>query len=181
MLLLSDSFRDRCHGATVYFDTNVFIHAFSQDDLQALFAELVLEQSTTFTTLSSVEYEFTRGVRSLSELKVRKEFIRGLTYSVLPVGKFLETDKNDVFSMVMSIVLGKKNSQYTDYLLAAALHTYKHIARQYVLSADVKAFPDSIFTTHGVITFMSQGEPVHLHLIGLDEEKYAKVLNGINA
>lgn len=180
MLLLSDKFKEVCQGATIYLDTNAFIHAFDQDDLKVLFGELALNKQVAFVTLSSVEYEFTRGARSLDELQARREFVRSLVYQVMPVGKLLESDKNDAFSVVMSIVLSKKSSQYTDYLLAAALHTYNHVDQQFVLSADLRAFPDNIFTIHGVVTTtLRQGETVHLHLISLDYQKYTQVLGGI--
>jgi predicted nucleic acid-binding protein len=182
MLLLSDSFRSVAERATVYLDTNVFINAFEQDDLQDLLDDLTKNHETAFVTLSSVKYEFTRGARTIEELRMRREFIDNLIHRVMPIGSLIESNKNDAFSVVMSLILSKKNSQYTDYLLAVSLYTYSHIENQYILSTDIKAFPDSVFTICGVVTLNSRnsnGDIVHLHLVKLDLTKYANVLGGI--
>lgn len=180
MLILSNNFKETCHQATIYLDTNVFINAFDQDHILTLIHDYTEQNHTAFVTLSSVEYEFTRGSRTLKELQDRRQFVRDLVHQVLPVGRFLESDKHDVFSAAMSLVLGRKNSQYTDYLLAAALYSYRHLEKQFILSADVKAFPLQLFSVEETVTTVnSQGEIVHLHLIRLDQEKYLKLLGNI--
>lgn len=71
MLLLSNNFEDICQNATVYLDTNIFIYAYEQEKLVELIAKLTAKK-TGFATISSVEYEFTRGSKSLREIKDRK-------------------------------------------------------------------------------------------------------------
>lgn len=87
MLLLSSNFENLCKDATVYLDTNVFVYAFEQSELVDCIAKLI-SNGTALATLSSVEYEFTRGSRSLQEIKDRKEFLRGLVHRVMQVGSF---------------------------------------------------------------------------------------------
>ena len=72
MLLLTEDFKLLCKGAMVYVDTNVFINAQARPELLGLIGELRDDYSTAFITLSSVEYEYTRGSRTLGELKSRK-------------------------------------------------------------------------------------------------------------
>ncbi len=183
MLLLSDDFINICQGATIYLDTNIFIYAQEQEDLLLLFRDLSDNHNTAFLTLSSVEYEYSRGSQSLSELRARREFIHAITRTVMPVGKLLESDKNDVFSAVMSIVVGKKNSDYTDYLLATALHTFNNgIDKQFVLSADARAFPMSLFDISGVVSMsLSKGEVIHLNLIALNKERYGSIMEKVDS
>ena len=122
MLLLSDSFADTCKDGTVYLDTNVFICAQEQLELAEIISNLTSMYKVAFVTLSSVEYEYSRGSQTLEGIKLRRQFVRSIVSNVLPVGRVLEQEKNDIFSAAMSLVVGKKNSQYTDYLLAVALH-----------------------------------------------------------
>jgi predicted nucleic acid-binding protein len=180
MLLLSTDFENLCESATVYLDTNVFIYAFEQPELVELIARLTAS-NTAFATISSVEYEFTRGSQSLQEIRDKREFLRGLVHRVLPVGNLLESDKNDVFSAAMSLVVGKNNSSYTDFLLATVLHSYNRIPeRQYILSADVPAFPQNIFTVEGIMSIrLSKGNIVHLNLISLDKDKYRMIIEKV--
>lgn len=180
MLLLSSNFEDICKGATIYLDTNIFIYAFEQAALVDLIAKLTTD-GLAFATLSSVEYEFTRGSRSLYEIKDRKEFLRGLVHRVLQVGPLLESDKNDAFSAAMSLSVSKKNSAYTDFLLATVLYKYSDgIERQYVLSADTPAFPPSIFEVEGIISIrLDDGKIVHLNLISLDKNKYRSIVTNV--
>jgi hypothetical protein len=177
-LILSSNFSILCRNADIYLDTNVFICAQDQPLVVDLIAQLQKEQSTGFVTLSSVEYEFTRGSHSLEEIKFRREFVRSIVDRVLPVGKLLESDKNDAFSAAMSTVVGSKNSQYTDYLLAVALYVYRNgINKQFVLSADVKAFPMALFDIQGVVTISRKANEItHLHLLSLNNAKYADKL-----
>ncbi len=180
MLLLSTEFEERCKNATVYLDTNAFIYAYEQTELLDLVARLT-ESGTAFATISSVEYEFTRGSRSLQEIKDRRSFIRGLVHRVIPIGPLLESDKNDAFSAAMSLVVGKRDSQYTDYLLAVALHKFSNsIEKQYILSADVAAFPPKIFNIDGVISLrLNDAKLVHVNLISLDIGKYTAIIDKI--
>lgn len=183
MLLLTEDFKLLCKGAMVYVDTNVFINAQARPELLGLIGELRDDYSTAFITLSSVEYEYTRGSRTLGELKSRREFVRELVDTVMPVNRILESDKNDVFSATMSLIVGKKNSDYTDYLLATALHSFNNgIERHFVLSADAKAFPTSLFDICGVITISKNTEEtVHLNLIELNRDKYKSILSKVGA
>jgi hypothetical protein len=178
MLLLSDDFHKLCRGATVYLDTNIFICAQEQTKLAQLIADLQQIHKAACVTLSSVEYEFTRGSQSLEEVKTRRLFVRNLAKVVMPIGKLLENDKNDAFSAAMSLVVGAKNSQYTDYLLAVALHAYRNtIVRQFVLSADARAFPLTLFDIEGSVTVARKNNEVaHLNLVSLNERKYARIL-----
>ncbi|MDB5186986.1 MAG: hypothetical protein JWM07_458 [Candidatus Saccharibacteria bacterium] len=180
MLLLSANFEQFCENATIYLDTNIFLYAFEQSALVDLIAKLTAN-STAFATISSVEYEFTRGSRSLQEIRDRKEFLRGLVHRVMPVGNFLESDKNDAFSAAMSLTVGKKDSQYTDFLLATVLHNYHGgIEKQYILSADIPAFPHQIFTIEGIISIrLKKGDVIHLNLISLDTKKYEGIISKV--
>ena len=178
MLLLSDKFLQLCHGAILYLDTNVFICAEENDKLVELIADLTNTHNTAFVTLQSVEYEFSRGSRSLSEITLRREFVRSLVHTVMSVNPLLDGDRNATFSVAMSLVVGRGNSQYTDFLLAAALHAYdNNIERHFVLSADVKAFPADLCDIEGVVTLnRKNGDIGHLHLISLDQGRYSKIL-----
>lgn len=181
MLLLSDNFYELCNGATVYIDTNIFIYAQEQAALAQLIADLQQKHKTACVTLSSVEYEVTRGSQSLVEVQARRAFVRNLVQRVLPVGQLLENDKNDAFSAAMSLVVGRKDSQYTDYLLAVALHVFGGaLERQFILSADARAFPLELFSIVGVVTLARKNSEVtHLHLIELSQDKYAGILDSL--
>lgn len=179
MLLLSDNLRSLCHKATVYLDTNVFLYASKNQDLLELLNDLANNYETAFCTVSSVEYEFTRGSTTLEELETRKEFIRGLANRVIPVGNLLESDRNNVFSAAMSLCMNRKDSQYTDFLLATCLHNFNGMEQQYVLSADVKAFPPQLFSIRGVISLRLKNnlsELIHLNLIEIDQENYKSLI-----
>lgn len=181
MLLLSDNFRDICKQATLYIDTNVVVYAHEQVELLDLIGELTAS-GTAFTTVTAVEYEFTRGAQSLQEIKDRKAFVRGLVHRVIPVGQLLDSDRNNAFSVAMSLNVGKKDSHFTDYILATALHNFSNGAeKQYVLSADVPAFPLSLFTIAGVISLsLDKGRIVHINLIELDSTKYQSIAESIS-
>ena len=101
----------------------------------------------------------------------------------MQVGSFFESDKNDAFSAATSLIVSKKDSTYTDFLLATALHKFSGgIEKQYVLSADTPAFPVDIFTIEGVISVrLSKGNVVHLNLISLDQSKYAAIMANVLA
>ncbi len=174
MPLLSEDFLINCENATIYLDTNIFIVAQDNDSLIDVLQRMK-QQHAALLTISSVEYEFSRGSRNLDELRTRREFVRTIASGVLPVGKLLESDHNDAFSAVMSIIVGKKNSDYTDYLLATALHTFHNgVSRQLVLSADARAFPTSLFDIVGVISLSgSHGEIQHINLIALNHKQYS--------
>jgi hypothetical protein len=180
MLLLSDNFRNICKKATLYLDTNVVIYAHEQVELVDLIGDLT-NNGTAFTTVSAVEYEFTRGAQSLQEVKDRKAFVRGLVHRVIPVGQLLDSDRNNAFSVAMSLNVGRKDSHFTDYILATALHNFGGGAeKQYVLSADIPAFPLSLFTISGVISLgLNNGRVVHVNLIELDKDKYRSVAQAI--
>lgn len=181
MLLLSTNFREICKRATIYLDTNVVVYAHEQTELLELIADMTKSDSTAFATVSAVEYEFTRGAQSLQEIKDRKAFVRGIVHRVIPIGPLLDSDKNDAFSVAMSLNVGKKDSQFTDYILATALHSYSNgVDRQFVLSADTPAFPLSLFTIAGVISLsLNKGRVVHINLIELDRAKYQSIAQAI--
>ena len=181
MLLTSIEFNALCEDATVYLDTNVFIYAHEQPELVEKIANLTTA-GTAFATISSVEYEFTRGAQSLLEIKTRKQFLRGLVCRVIPVGPLLESDTNDAFSAAMSLNVNRKNSQYTDFLLAIVLHKYSvnDLERQFILTADVPAFPPQMFNVEGVLSLRLENTSiVHLNLISLDKDKYLSIINKI--
>ncbi len=181
MLLTSTDFDSLCENATIYLDTNIFIYAHEQPKLVEKIAHLSLN-GAAFTTISSVEYEFTRGSRSLLEIKTRKQFVRELVERVIPVGPLLESDKNDAFSAAMSLNVNAKNSQYTDFLLAIVLHKFSvnDLEKQFILTADVPAFPPQMFNVDGIISLrLDNNSIVHLNLISLDKAKYYSIMNKI--
>lgn len=182
MLLLSDKFKELCEGATLYLDTNVFICAREQIELAQLIAELTEQRQTAFVTLNSVVYEYTRGSISLEEFTDRRKFVFEFVSNVLSVNKLMDNERNDAFSVAMSLTVGRKDSQYTDYLLAVALHSFRNgIDRQFILSADARAFPADLFNIEGVVTLLRKGGTVsHLHLISLDADKYAGILKRVS-
>lgn len=81
----------------------------------------------------------------------------------------------------MSLIVNKKDSAYTDFLLATALHKFAGgIEKQYVLSADAPTFPVDIFTIEGIMSIrLSKGNVVHLNLISLDPVKYAAIVANV--
>lgn len=181
MLLTSIEFDTLCKDATIYLDTNVFIYAHEQPELVEKIA-ILSSRGTAFATVSSVEYEFTRGSQSLLEIKTRKQFLRGLVERVISIGPLLESDKNDVFSAAMSLNVNRKNSQYTDFLLATVLHKFSvnDLERQFILTADIPAFPPQMFNIEGILSLrLDNTSLVHLNLISLDKDKYASIISKI--
>lgn len=175
MLHLSDKLKDRCKSATIFLDTNVFILASRRTELLELLAELQIH-GAAFVTTSSVVFEYTRGSRSIGELKSRREFIAGIVSRIMSIGSLFEHEKNDVFSAVMSLLVRSGDSQYTDFLLAVALYQYRLLPEPaYVLTSDVKAFPLSIFNIEGVITVDNEKEVANEYLISLNKEHYVTV------
>lgn len=175
MLVLTQGFDEKCNDAHVFLDTNVFINAAQQEELLIKLAGLA-SNGTVLITISSVVYEYTRGSQSLAEFNTRREFINGLTSRVMPVGKFLESERLDPFSVAMSLVIKKGDSQYTDYMLASALYQFMGTpGHNFVLSADARAFPLDIFDIEGVITIDSAGKLCHLYLISLSADKYGSL------
>ena len=181
MLLLTADFDELCKKATIYLDTNGFIYAADNTELNDLYIRLVDKCGTVFMTLNSVEYEFTRGARTLRELTDRRDYVRSLA-SVLNVNRLLDNDKNDAFSVAMSLTVKSRDSQYTDFLLAVAMHAYRNgVTRQYILSADARAFPMDVFAVVGAITFSTKVHGViHMNLYELDERKYVSLLKNIS-
>jgi predicted nucleic acid-binding protein len=183
MLLLSSDFKSLCENATIYLDTNVFIYAFEKDELVDLLVTLKVEKGSTLATVSSVEYEFTRGSQSLQEVLEKREFLSQIVEKVISVGSLLEDRSNDVFSTAMSLVVNKKSSQYTDYLLATLLHKFsrRDTEKHYVLSGDVPAFPNDMFNIEGIVSIrLKRGDVMHLNLISLNMKKYEGILSAVN-
>jgi hypothetical protein len=120
-------------------------------------------------------FEYTRGSQSITEFAERRKLILGLVKRVIPVGNFLESSKLDAFSTVMSLTVGKANSQYTDFLLAVALYQYRGLpGGAFVLSTDARAFPLGLFDVMGVLTINNErGEIANLYLFSLNMQHYA--------
>lgn len=180
MLLLTDKFKELCQNARIYLDTNAFIYGADNSDLSNLYVELSNTYKTIFVTLNSAEYEFTRGARTLEQLIERRDYVRSLA-SIISVNKLLDNERNDAFSVAMSLTVKSKDSQYTDFLLAVAMHAYRNnIEEQFILSADVRAFPLNLFTVRGIASFDTKNFGIiHMNLYSLDEHKYASLLKKI--
>jgi predicted nucleic acid-binding protein len=184
MLLLSENFTTICNNAYIYLDTNFFIYAQNNDEITQIIEQIKINHKATLLTINSVEYEYTRGARSIEEIKTRRNFIASIADGgVVPFTSILKKDKTaDIFSAIMSKIVQRKDSDYTDYLLASALHQYKDNGqKQFILSADARAYPARLFDIAGVITAsLSNNDIIHLNLINLNQEKYKKLIEIIS-
>lgn len=182
MLLLSEKFEETVARSTLFIDTNIFINAQVNEELRKFLIDLKNKPSsskTAIVTLRAVLYEYTRGSQSLNQLKSRHDFVELMTDDILSMSKIVESsDKNNIFSLVMSLTTSKKNSQYTDFILASMLNMFSSSSDDcYILSSDSRAFSDEIFNVVGTIFIdKSVNDKRHLYLIELDIQKYNNLI-----
>lgn len=193
-LLLTQGLQKKIDSTFTFLDTNVFIYARDEADLLSF----LVGSRSTFATIAPVEYEFTRGAKSIEEVVERRTFMRSISPMVLPLDTILtghhkSKDKiieyqeaMDLFSTVMSTVVSKRNSQYVDYLLAITALTYSKSSKEnkrYILSGDAKGFPLTLFDVEGSIGFVSgkgnEKSILTLYLFSIDPNKYKSIANSI--
>lgn len=177
MLLQSEGIDGLLKKSTVFLDTNTFLIAQENEEfLEFLYTKN--NDDTALVTVNSVVYEYTRGSVTVDELQERRDFVNGIVETIKPINKVIESDKNDVFSLVMSLVTRSQNSQYTDYILASMLNMFRGTPEScYVLTSDTKAFSRDIFNVVGSITLDRRDKSLnHQCLIELDESKYRSLI-----
>jgi hypothetical protein len=150
-ILPSTGLDELLSGKVLFLDTNVFIGASLSGELSGWLAALLADKGCEILTISSVSYEFARGSKTLEEFNTRRKFINDLT-KIIPVGRLLENDNNNVFSLVMSRLVSARDSDYTDFLLATCLYQYSKLETVYLMTADVRSMPRAIFDVKGNIT-----------------------------
>ena len=115
-------------------------------------------------------------LKAWNDFNDRRQFIAGLVQRIIPIGKLLEDQKNDVFSVVMSLFVKKQDSDYTDFLLATCLYRYSMVQDVYLMTADQRSMPPQIFTLKGALTIADREG--HIHNLGvycIDHSNFAKV------
>jgi len=115
-------------------------------------------------------------LKAWNDFNDRRQFIAGLVQRIIPIGKLLEDQKNDVFSVVMSLFVKKQDSDYTDFLLATCLYRYSMVQDVYLMTADQRSMPPQIFTLKGALTIADREG--HIHNLGvycIDHGNFAKV------
>lgn len=180
MLLQSEGVDDLLKKSTVFLDTNVFYVAQENEEfLEFLYAKN--NDDTALVTINSVVYEYTRGSSTVEELRERTDFINGIVKIVKPINQVIESERNNVFSLVMSLVTRSQDSQYTDYILASMLNMFRGTPEKcYVLTSDAKAFSRDIFNVIGSITVDRRDKSLnHQCLIELDEDKYQSLIEDV--
>ncbi len=130
-------------GQYIFLDTSVFIYASKNKTFFDFLADLKSKAGCSFVTIPSVVFEFTRGSKTVSKYNQRLKFLNDLVDHINPVN-FL--NKISDFSVVMSKI-NDQNKAYTDFLLAACLYNFRHIAVT-LLTSDLKAFSAFFSRTH---------------------------------
>lgn len=160
----------------LFVDTNVFIGASICNELVVLLSELREKYACNIYTVSSVVYEYTRGSSSLSEFNDRRAFVSKQVDKVISVGRLLENGQSDVFSLVLASLIGKKDSAYTDFLLATCLYQFSKVESVYLMTADQLSMPRAIFDVVGVITCNDEkGKLVHYGIYVLNWNNFGSM------
>ena len=155
----------------IFFDTNVFIGAFSFPELFKDFFDGLKQVKCEFVTIPPVVFEFTRGTHDVESFSDREEFLRKLT-TVYPI----EEDGTDLREFTIVLQKIKGDIHFTDFLLIACLYKFPS---SYLLSANHKDCPIEILDRKGIITIDTDREIRNYGIYQFSQKKFNKAAESI--
>ena len=162
-------------NSTLFLDTNVFVVGSRSEELLELLAKLRNDARCDFTSIPSVLFEFVRGSQTISDYNENVEFYNEIVSHTQPEKIFSDAD----FSVVMAKV-NAKNKSYTDFLLAAALYSYRNSGNVYLLSTDIKMFPEFFDMTHLITVCEDRSHEIrNFGVFKFNSTNYAKAAKNI--
>jgi hypothetical protein len=168
---------DLCESS-IFIDSTSLIHASKSDEFLTLLSSIAAG-GCSFYTIPSVVYEYTRTSNSLEGFKERLEFIKELGIIVFNrVEELIEPHRIFLVAYNREFQGNSRGPSYTDSLLCAM--AYKHRGSSpYIMTANHKDMPGSIYDRTELITIDIGGELRTEALYQFSEERFGKVLNKI--
>ncbi|HMH69811.1 MAG TPA: hypothetical protein VK502_00260 [Candidatus Saccharimonadales bacterium] len=160
--------------STIFLDTNVFSIGARCQPLIDMLVTLKADHGCSLTTIPSVLFEFTNGSSDLQIFNQRRELMSAIVDSVNPARYINNIDD---FSVVMAKINGQ-NRSYTDFLLAAALYSYRH-AKVYLLTTDLRALPKFFDRVSIIMAEEKSGDVKNFGIYSFNEESYLKAARSI--
>lgn len=176
MLTLSNTLHSSLQGKHVFVDSSSLVHARDSKDFYKLLHTLADNGSLLFT-VPSVRFEFTRYANTIMEYNEFNRFINGLSISVFNRVEEVILDKCEVFTIAMN-KSGAKMS-YTDALLCSCAFFYR-ASKPYILTANHKDMPLSLFDRKEVITFDVGNNIKTEALYQINDSRLEKVLKQLS-
>ena len=164
----------------VFVDSTALIDASKSDEFLNLLTDIACSGCTLYT-IPSVVYEYTRTANTLKGYKERLEFIKELGLIVFNrIEELIEKESRIFLVAYNGEFKDGKGPSYTDSLLCTM--AYKHRAvSSYILTANHKDMPLSIFDRTQLITIDIKGQFQIEALYKFSEQKFSKVLDRLEA
>lgn len=161
---------------SIFVDSTALIDAAKSDEFLNLLTEIAASGCTLYT-IPSVVYEYTRTANTLSGYKERLQFIKELGIIVFNrIEELLEKDSRIFLVAYNNAFKDNKGPSYTDSLLCTMV--YKHRAsKPYLLTANHKDIPLSIFDRKELITIDIKSQFQVEALYQFSENKFGRVLD----
>lgn len=162
--------------SSIFVDSTALIHASQSDEFLSLLSDIASSGCALYT-IPSVVYEYTRTANTLTGYKERLEFIKELGIVVFNRIEELIEKEGQIFLVAYNIQFTDgKGPSYTDSLLCTM--AYKHrTGEPYVLTANHKDMPLSIFDRKELITLDIRGQFQVEALYQFSESKFNTVLS----
>lgn len=163
--------------SSIFVDSTALIDAAKSDEFLNLLTDIAGSGCVLYT-VPSVVYEYTRTANTLEGYRERLEFIKELGIVVFNrIEELLEKDSR-IFLVAYNTAFTEhgRGPSYTDSLLCTM--AYKHRASSpYVLTANHKDMPLSIFDRKELITIDIKGQFQVEALYQFSDSKFGKVLS----
>lgn len=163
------NWQDVVRGKWLIFDTDALI-SIIQFDAMDLFEEL-RSLGITFTYINPVLLELMNTERSKDKLK-RASVLSDYGFTELPVNVAEMKNANRIQKSWPIGVKGNPSS--TDYYLGGVLARYSNESA-YILTSNVKDFPQPIFTRKAFIPLVNQTDFKGICIVGIDGSKLVEV------
>ncbi len=169
MLLHPPHILDDLRTATLFLDTNVFSVSFRNPELGSFLVDL-REHGCALVTIPSVLFEVTRGSNDLAMYNKRAEALKDLVSYIDPMKATVALDG---FSVIMAKLLSPKDSQYTDFLLAACLYQFSS-SNIFLMTSDLRSMPRAIFDREYVITAALGDDMQNFGIFRINRDNYGR-------
>lgn len=164
-------------NSSIFIDSTALIDANKSDSFLSLLTDIA-SSGCAFYTIPSVVYEYTRTANTLSGYNERIDFLKTLGVTIFNRVEELIEKQSRVFLVAYNGEFLKENGgpSYTDSLLCTM--AYKHrISEPYILTANHKDIPLSIFDRKELITIDIKGKFQIEALYQFSESNFSKVLD----
>ena len=166
--------------SSIFVDSTALIHANKSDEFLVLLTDIAGAGCNLYT-IPSVVYEYTRTSNNFVGFKDRLEFIKELGIIVFNRIEEMVEKESRIFLVAYNTAFTEgRGPSYTDSLLCTM--AYKHRASNpFVLTANHKDMPLSIFDRKELITIDINGQFNVEALYQFSESKFSKVLNKLES